>query len=79
MIDGPAVAADQHEYAPEPVPHSGASNLVHTRLQRRIQQFRFGLLVPTRTALLAHQTGALDAYSIVVDQMADELLTLRRP
>ena len=79
VIDDPTVAANQHEYPPEPVSHSGTGNLMHARLQWFIQQVRLGLLVPTGSALLTHQAGAFDAHTIAIDQVADELLTLRRP
>jgi len=36
-------------------------------------------LIPARTALKAHPTRALNTDSVPIDEMADELLSLRRP
>lgn len=75
----PAVAADQHKDAPEAIAHPGAGDLVHASFERRIKNTGLELLIPTRATLLANLAGPLDADTVAINQMADELFTLRRP
>src|SRR5690606_26259054 len=79
VIDVPAVAANQHVDTPEAVSHPGAGDLVHARLKGCIEYFGLELLVPTGPALLTDMASPVHTHAVAFDQMADELLALRRP
>lgn len=73
----PAVAADQHKDAPEAIAHPCACDLVHASFEWRIKNTGLELLIPTRATLLANLAGPLDADTVAINQMADELFTER--
>ena len=79
MINPPAFAPEQDIDAPETEPNPSVRNLSHTGSKWFVEGLAFGSLIPTRTALKAHPTRALNTDPVPIDEMADELLALRRP
>jgi hypothetical protein len=79
VINPPAFAPEQDIDAPETEPNPSVRNLSHTGSKRFIEGLTFGSLIPTRPALKAHSARALNADPTPIDEMAYELLSLRRP
>lgn len=79
VIHTPALTANEHVYAPKPKPYPSRRDLMHTLLQRGVQSFGLGFVVPAGTALFAHCARTLDAHAVTVDEVANELFALRWP
>jgi hypothetical protein len=79
MIHEPAFTPYQYVNTPKSESDTGIRNLVHMGFEWFIQEFAFRLLVPTRSTLQADIACPLNADSILIDEMADELFALRRP
>jgi len=78
VINLPAFAPEQDVDTPKTEPDPSVCNLSHTGSKRFTERLTFGSLIPTCPALKAHSARALNADSIPIDKMADELLALRR-
>jgi len=79
VINLPAFAPEQDVDTPKTESDSSIGNLSHSGTQGLIKRLAFGSLIPTRPALKAHSARALNTDPIPIDEMADELLALRRP
>lgn len=79
LIYPPTFTSKQQIDAPKSEPNPDAGDLSHTGSKRFIQRLVLGSLILTRTALQTELTSPLNTDSIPIDEMADELFSLRRP
>ena len=79
MINLPAFASEQHVDAPKPKPNASVGNFSHTGTKGFIEGLAFGPLIPTCPTLETDFAGSLNADPISIDEMADELFSLRQP